>query len=132
MVASHFFSEPFNSKFAVSTEEESSGKWLVPIPFDDLDEIWDAIIKAVGRHEFVAVKKSAKPLDNILGHHLVCVYSTGSTRAEVEVVLQRLRAIGVKGPLTYKTDKATASGRDDKLWTSEDIENGLRLWPTKA
>jgi hypothetical protein len=118
-------SAPFRSNFAVLTDEEASGKWLVPIPFDDPKQTWDTIVEAVARGELLAVKKSGPSLDRIVGHHIVCVYSTLSTQEKAREVLTVLRRIGVEGDLFYKSDRATAMGNDDKLWTSFDIEVGV-------
>lgn len=113
----------FSSQVNVADERDSTGKWLVPVEFGDPDGTWERIQVATACRKFVAVKKSGKTLDDILGHHIVCVYSTSSREEEVRAVLGRLREIGVKGELTYKTDLATVQGRDDKLWISERIED---------
>jgi len=112
----------FHSRVKVADERDATGKWLVPVEFGDPDGVWERIQIATASRRFVAVKRSAPRLDDILGHHLVCVYSESSREEDVRSVLGRLREIGVKGSLTYKTDLATVEGRDDKLWTSEQIE----------
>jgi hypothetical protein len=65
----------FYSRYDVDDERNSTGKWLVPVEFGDPDEIRERIQVATASRKFIAVKISSWRLDEILGHHLVCVYS---------------------------------------------------------
>jgi len=112
----------FSSNVNARDERQSTGKWLVPVEFGDPDGVWERIQVATAFRRFAAVKISAPTLSAILGHRLVCVYSESSEEEQVGEVLRCLREIGVQGNLTYKTDLATFQGRDDKLWTSEQLE----------
>ncbi|MCS4088840.1 DUF1917 domain-containing protein [Rhizobium sp. BK176] len=103
-------------------DTHSSGKWLIPIPFGDPDGTWERLADAARDGRLLAVKISAPPLDEKLGHHLVCAYSKISTRIAVNEALSKLRMLGVSGDLRYKSDKATLDGRDDYLWDSVDLE----------
>jgi hypothetical protein len=113
---------PFLSRVNTQNDETATGKWLVPVPLRDPDETWDDIQDASAGGIFVAAKISGPKLDAILGHKLVCVYSRTSDENAVAEVLRHLREIGVKGDLRYKSDKATAEGRDEYLWTSRQFE----------
>jgi len=115
-------SRPFMSRVNVPDERDATGKWLVPVPFGDPHGIRDTIWEAVARGRFPAFKVSDKKLDEILGHHLICVYCESSGESSVREALAMLRRIGVEGPLTYKTDVATTQGSDRILWTSEGLE----------
>ena len=65
----------FYSRYDVDDERNSMGKWLVPVEFGDPDKIWELIQVATASRKFIPVKISSWRLDEILGHHLVCVYS---------------------------------------------------------
>ena len=107
------------------TDEESTGKWLVPILFDD-DQTWEKIKENIeiikNTREFSAYdikfKKisgamiSSFELNNILGHHLVCVFTYPHN---IWDTLNILRDIGITGELKYKSDKATMEDRDEYL-----------------
>lgn len=113
--------ERFVSIFQLD-DTQSSGKWLIPIPFGDPDGIWKRLANAARDGRLRAVKISAPPLDEKLGHHLVCAYSKISTQIAVGEALAKLRMLGVSGDLRYKSDKATLEGRDEYLWSSVDLE----------
>jgi len=63
-----------------------------------------------------------------MGHDLVCVYCGASDAETVTGTLRHLRAIGVDGELSYKSDRATVEWRDEYLYNSNDFESpGPRL-----
>jgi len=112
----------FSSRWNVADERDATGKWLVRFPLGDPDGVEDAIWEATARGRFAAFKMSAARLDEILGCHMICVYCESSREDVVRQALETLREIGITGPLHYKTDRATAEGRDDHLWSSDDFE----------
>lgn len=79
-------------------------------------------MKAACGGDIAATKMSGPRLDSIVGHHLACVYCRMSDEASVGEALAVLRDLGVEGPLCYKADKATAEGREEHLWTSDQFE----------
>lgn len=113
---------PFSSHVSAPEETFCTGKWVVTFPLDDPDDLWERIVKAAVRGEVDATKMSAPRLDAIAGHHIACVYCRYSDPESVGKTLRVLRELGVEGPLSYKSDKATVEGRDEYLWTSEQIE----------
>lgn len=119
--------KPFVSRYAGREEAACTGKWLVTFPLRDPDDLWEHIVKAATHGDIIATKCSGPRLDAILGHHLACVYCPASDEATVAQTLAVLRDLGVSGPLNYKTDLATVEGREDYLWTSEQIEKTLEL-----
>ena len=112
----------FSSRTWVDDEVKCTGKWLVTFPLGDPDGLWDRLAEAAKRGDLTATKMSGPRLDAIVGHHIACVYCVSSQRDVVEQTLRTLRELGVEGPLHYKSDKATVEGREEYLWTAEQIE----------
>lgn len=112
----------FTSRISPNGDEMGTGKWIVPFPLGDPDELWERLVKAACGGDIAATKMSAPRLDAILGHHLACVYCRMSDEASVGETLAVLRDLGVEGPLRYKADKATVEGREEYLWTSDQFE----------
>lgn len=108
-----------------SDEPYGTGKWLVEIPLGDPDEIWERIVMAACDGRVAATKISSEKLDEILGHHMVCVYCRLSDKESVGETLRVLRELGVQGSLFYKSDRATHAGVDDHLWHSDGIEMNI-------
>lgn len=119
----------FVSYHASPDEALCSGKWLVPLPSGDPDDLWDRLVAAAVRGDLDAAKCSSARLEAILGYQLACVYCRFSDEAYVAKTLQALRCLGVAGPLNYKSDRATVEGRDEHLWTSDEIEGGPEYRP---
>lgn len=105
------------------TDEEATGKWLVPADLGDPDLVWESIAVAAASGRIPGAKISSSHLDRILGHHLICVYCERSDRESVSDLLGLLRDMGISGPLRYKTCKATVERREEFLWMSSDFED---------
>lgn len=116
--ASRFASRTFRV-----TDDEATGKWLVPSELGDPDGVWERIAEAAARGEVAGAKISSAHLDKILGHHLICVYCERSDRDSVAALLKVIRDLGVKGDLRYKTCKATVERREEFLWMSDMLEH---------
>jgi hypothetical protein len=114
----------FGSRTFRVTDEEATGKWLVPATLGDPDGIWERISAAAASGVIVGAKISSQHLDRILGHHLICAYCERSDRHTVEATLGIMRGLGVEGHLRYKTCLATVEGREEFLWNSDVIELG--------
>ncbi|NTF17922.1 DUF1917 domain-containing protein [Agrobacterium rubi] len=119
----------FASRSRQVTDEESTGKWLVPADLGDPDLVWERIVMAAASGKLPGAKISSVHLDRILGHHLICVYCERSDTDSVEKLLTALRAMGIEGHLRYKTCKATAEGREEFLWVSADFETKQQASP---
>lgn len=120
----------FGSRTFRLTDEEATGKWLVPAALGDPEGIWERIATAAARGSIPGAKISSRHLDRILGHHLICVYCERSDRNTVDAMLGTLRQMGVEGHLRYKTCLATVERREEFFWTSDDLE--LEIIPEAA
>jgi len=93
-----------------------SGKWLVFVDKNDVDEVWDKIKKAVeegklGSDAKVATAKP-NPLATNPNKRVICVYTYDYTdEQDVRRVREELRHLGINGRIPYKTDEDTLSGK---------------------
>lgn len=92
------------------------GKWLLFVKRDDVDEVWDKIVRAVkqGRLGYLAKVSTARPnpLAHRPGKHVICVYtSDASDRDDIMRVRGELRALRFVAPIAYKPDQFTIEGR---------------------
>jgi hypothetical protein len=89
------------------------GKWLVFVPHESVDEVWEWIRSATEKGQLgIAAKVStSRPSGYKSTAHVICVY-THDFRDKDNVIqtLKALREIGIAGKLYYKTDQATLSG----------------------
>jgi len=89
------------------------GKWLVFVPHESVDEVWERIRKATeeGRLGISAKVSTSRPSGYKSTEHVICVYTYDfRDRANVGETLKGLREIGITGRLYYKTDQATLGG----------------------
>ncbi len=89
------------------------GKWLVFVPHDSVDEVWERIRQATqkGRLGIAAKVSTSRPSGYKSPDHVICVYTYDfRDKANVGEVLMRLREIGITGKLYYKSDQATLGG----------------------
>lgn len=113
------------------------GKWLVFVPREGVDEVWERIREATktGRLGISAKVSNSSPSGYKSTAHVICVYTQDfHDKGNVGEVLKRLREIGITGKLYYKTDQATLSGvystegpftrkkQRASLYSSEDFE----------
>ncbi|WP_105429467.1 putative phosphothreonine lyase domain-containg protein [Neorhizobium sp. T6_25] len=112
----------FRSVIADS-DQQSTGKWLVPIFVPDIGRVWEELEDAAVEGRLLAAKKSTPHLRKQIGHELVCVYCRSSDVDAVTETLAVLREIGITDELLYKSDRATADGRDEYLYSSDDFES---------
>ncbi len=95
---------------------ERSGKWLIFVPLDELDDAWEKVRKATEEGLLGDCSKAATALPNPNAadptKRVICVYTYDSDdREDVMRVRQALRDLGFTRPLPYKTDRATRQGR---------------------
>jgi Domain of unknown function (DUF1917) len=94
-----------------------SGKWLVFVSPERVDEMWLLIQAATeeGRLGHTAKVATAKPSPLASGtgqDRVICIYTYDSDdQADVMRVREELRRLGISRPISYKTDEATREGR---------------------
>ncbi|MFB7477066.1 putative phosphothreonine lyase domain-containg protein [Kitasatospora sp. NPDC056184] len=92
------------------------GKWLWFVPLSQIDDAWAGIRAAVESNRLSFAAK-AGTLANHRGstddtRRPICIYTPDwRDIPEVERVLTRLRAMGIKDTLRYKRDTDTVNGR---------------------
>src|ERR687897_3760074 len=91
-----------------------TGKWLLLVPAEEVDERWPAIAGAtvVGSLGIAAKVSTAAHPRNADGKHVICVYTVDcQDHTDVARVLAMLRYLGYNGRLSYKEDGMTYAGR---------------------
>ena len=110
-----FFLWAFDRSTDYRAPTKSSGKWLLFVPWTDVDEIWPKIREALnagklGARAKVATARSTQnsPDPN---RHVICVYTYDSDDvADVRRIRASLRELGFVGRLAYKPDADTDAG----------------------
>ncbi|MGA2139018.1 MAG: putative phosphothreonine lyase domain-containing protein [Verrucomicrobiia bacterium] len=95
---------------------DRGGKWLIFVPSDAVDEVWQKIKRAVeeGKLGNTAKVSTAKPNPNSAdsSRHVICVYTCdASDEADVRQIRLSLRDLGITSKIPYKTDDATLQGK---------------------
>ena len=93
-----------------------SGKWLIFVPVDELDDAWAKVKQATEAGLLSNHSKAATGLPNPNAadpsKKVICVYTyDADDREDVFRVRQALRDLGFTWPIPYKTDQATLEGR---------------------
>ncbi len=92
-----------------------SGKWLVFVDHESVDELWVKIRKAVedGKLGNSAKVSTAKPRPTGTSKkHVICVYTYDWTdEVDVKRIREELRKLGVRNKIPYKSDEDTLRGR---------------------
>ena len=95
-----------------------SGKWLVFVSRENVDEVWEKIRNATeaGRLGTGSKVSTAKPSrlssDPAKRTHVICVYTRDWTnRNDVMRVREELRKLGIINKIPYKADEDTLSGK---------------------
>jgi hypothetical protein len=89
-----------------------SGKWLVFVSSDKVDNLWGRIVKStlagtIGNSAKVSPRNEEDPASR----HVICVYNADyRSMAEVNRVRDGLRQLGVKARIGYKPDIYTHCG----------------------
>lgn len=89
------------------------GKWLVFVPHESVDEVWEQIKKSVikGKLGISAKVSTSRPSGYKSTDHVICIYTYDfRDKADVGRVLKELRQIGIMNKFYYKTDQATLNG----------------------
>jgi hypothetical protein len=93
-----------------------SGKWIIFVNPQNVDEVWTKIKKAVeeGKLGDSAKVATAKP-NPLAGHskaHVICVYTYDWTdQRDVKRIRDELRRIGITNKIPYKADEDTLTGK---------------------
>lgn len=93
-----------------------SGKWLIFVSRENVDEVWAKIKKATeeGKLGFGSKVSTAKPspLGKDPNTHVICVYTYDWTdREDVMRVREELRKLGITNKIPYKSDEDTIKGK---------------------
>ncbi len=94
---------------------ERSGKWLLFVPWQKLDQTWKLIAEETISGRLGIQSKAATAKQNALARNswikVICVYTYDSDdREDVMRVRTRLRETGFVKKLSYKSDRATQEG----------------------
>lgn len=95
---------------------ENSGKWLVFVPIEKIDAVWEAIKLATEQGLMGNTSKVStapqKPNFKETGRRVICVYTYDSDDAEdVRRIREELRKLGFVSKLSYKTDQDSWAGK---------------------
>jgi hypothetical protein len=93
-------------------DNERSGKWLLFVSNDDVDEVWNRIKAATETSRLGCEAKAATAANqDARGKHVICVYTPDwQNQDDVRRVLRELRHMGFTGRLSYKRDSDTLAG----------------------
>ncbi len=94
---------------------ERSGKWLLFVPFQKLDQTWNLIAEETVSGLLGIASKAATAKTNGLARNawikVICIYTYDFDDMEdVMRVRARLRELGFIKKLSYKSDQATENG----------------------
>ena len=93
-----------------------SGKWLIFVNPENVNEVWKKIKKAVeeGKLGNDAKVSTAKP-SSLAGKskaHVICVYTYDWTdEKDIKRIREELRKLGITHKIPYKTDEDTLKGK---------------------
>ncbi len=93
----------------------NSGKWLVFVSRESVDEVWAKVARATVEDQLGYLSKvsTAKPKSSgrVLSSSVICVYTCDWTdEPDVLRVRQALRELGITGIISYKSDDDTRDG----------------------
>jgi len=93
-------------------DDVRSGKWLLFVSNDDVDEVWSRIKTATEASRLGSEAKAATAANqNSRGKHVICVYTLDwQNQEDVGRVLRELRRMGFAGRVSYKRDSDTLAG----------------------
>lgn len=94
---------------------ENGGKWLIFVPLQQIDEVWEKIRLATeqGLLGSSAKVSTARPNPNATNSDtkVICVYTYDWTdEHNVKTIREALRQLGITSKIPYKADQETYSG----------------------
>lgn len=115
-VTDRFFLYAYRQKGKYPKSIERSGKWLLFVSDDQVDEVWGSIKCAVEEGHLGDSAKVATARPNSLAKDsrtkVICVYTYDWTdEQDVGRVRRELRQLGFTQKLPYKADEDTLAGR---------------------
>ncbi|MBU2573155.1 MAG: DUF1917 domain-containing protein [Elusimicrobia bacterium] len=95
---------------------DRSGKWLIFVPLQNIDAVWERIKTATeeGRLGDSAKVATARPNPNATDStkKVICVYTYDwQDKEDVMRIRKELRAIGIVWKIPYKSDEDTDAGK---------------------
>jgi hypothetical protein len=102
------------NEFGFSSKYHRTGKWIIYVPDDELDDTWETVAKAVSQGIAPFAKCSTarpNPRQESHGSKIIVVYVHDFHDETADPkVLASLRQIGIKGKLKFKRDAETFDG----------------------
>lgn len=103
-------------KYPEAEATERSGKWLIFVPLENINEVWERVRRATeeGRLGDSAKVATARPNPNAVDptKKVICVYSYDwKDREDVMRIRAELRALGITWKIPYKADVDTDAGK---------------------
>lgn len=95
------------------TIKGKGGKWLIFIPEDKVDIVWQKIRKSILKNKLVKYAKCSTIIKNKHSQNnktdcVICIYTYNYTdEVDVRVIRYKLKKLGFREKLYYKTDNAT-------------------------
>jgi hypothetical protein len=95
---------------------ERGGKWLIFVPKDEIDAVWEKVAVATregklgSRSKVSTNRPNPRTIDSGVG--VICVYTYDwEDKEDVMTIREALRGIGITQKLPYKADEDTHAGR---------------------
>jgi hypothetical protein len=103
-------------KGAYPENTNNSGKWLIFVPVDRVDRLWQKIKRATEEGKLGSSSKVATARPNLNAADptakVICVYTYDWTdQRDVRRIRQELRELGVTSRIPYKADEDTHAGK---------------------
>ena len=98
---------------------DRGGKWLIFVPSDAVDEVWQRVKQAaeegkLGSSAKVSTAKS-NPNSTDSSKYVICVYTyDADDEADVQQIRSSLRQLGFTNKIPYKADDTTFQGKYSK------------------
>jgi hypothetical protein len=115
-IADSFWLYAFRKKGTYPKVSDNSGKWLMFMPLDQLDELWEKIKRSTEEGQLGSSSKVATAKQNPnatdSSTKVICVYTYDWTdRQDVMRIRGELRKLGVTSKIPYKADEDTYAGK---------------------
>lgn len=100
----------FATPYPVNTER--SGKWLIFVDKEKVDEVWKTIRSATRDGILGRCSKVSTMFDNFYKRSVICVYTYDlDDEEDCTRIRQALRSLGITQKIPYKLDCDTAAGK---------------------
>ena len=115
-IADSFWLYAFRKEATYPKASDNSGKWLIFMPLDQLDELWEKIKRSTEEGQLGSSSKVATAKQNPnatdSSTKVICVYTYDWTdRQDVMRIRGVLRKLGVTSKIPYKADEDTYAGK---------------------